>query len=63
MISFDCHLYSKSDMNFSSMKTHYDTYGTFPATFDVLEDLSFFSVISTQEKIRDAWVQVKTKSF
>lgn len=71
-------------MNFlysrSSMKTHYNTYGIFPATLDVLPDLqldepaqnllslsgkefeslSFFSVISTQEKIRDAWVQVKT---
>lgn len=74
-------------MNFlysrSSMKAHYDTYGTFPATMDVIEDLqvdeptlnllslsgeefetlSFFSVISTQEKIRDAWVQIKTKSL
>ena len=70
-------LYTKS-----SMRTHYDTYGIFPATTDFLQDLDedeatlkllslsgqefetllFFSVIADQDKIRDAWVQVKSRS-
>lgn len=64
----------------ASMKTHYDTYGIFPATMDVLQDLEvdeptfnlislegkefqtllFTQVVTSQEKLRDAWIQVKT---
>lgn len=64
----------------SSMKTHYDTYSIFPATTDVIPELTddaetqqllnmegeafktlrFTTVITSQDKIRDAWVQVKT---
>jgi len=65
-----------------SMRTHYDTYGIFPATTDFLKGLKedeetmrllslsgeefdtllFFSVIADQDKIRDAWVQIKTRN-
>lgn len=62
----------------SSMKTHYETYGIFPATLDVMDELElsqsdrdlmsmakisntyFVKLLTSQEKIRDAWVQVKT---
>jgi spermidine/putrescine transport system substrate-binding protein len=64
-----------------SMKIHYDTYGIFPATMDVMDDLNldpdarklmtmsspelrplhFARLLTSQENIRDAWVQVKTK--
>ncbi|CAM0117133.1 PotD/PotF family extracellular solute-binding protein [Rhabdochlamydiaceae symbiont of Dictyostelium giganteum] len=64
----------------SSMKTHYETYGIFPAREDVLHSLPpndpmkkllslsdkelgkfhFFSMLSSQANIRNAWVQVKT---
>lgn len=64
----------------SSMKTHYDNFSIFPATTDVIPELSddpetkeilnmegdafktlrFTTVVTTQDKIRDAWVQVKT---
>jgi len=64
-----------------SMKTHYDTFGIFPATLDVMDDLDldhdarelmtmsspelrplhFARLLTSQEKIRDAWVQIKTE--
>jgi spermidine/putrescine-binding protein len=64
-----------------SMKTHYDTYGIFPATIDVMDDLDldpqarelmtmsspelrplhFVRLLTSQEKIRDAWVEIKTE--
>lgn len=64
-----------------SMKTHYETYGIFPATLDALDDLDldpdarelmtmssselqplhFARLLTSQEKIRDAWVQIKTE--
>jgi len=71
-------------MNFlyrpESMATHYETYGIFPATLDVLARLDlddqtkellnsspetfkkfhFTRMITSQENIRDSWVQVKT---
>ncbi len=63
-----------------SMKAHFDSYGIFPATLDVLDDLDidgptrdlislaspelrtthFIRLLSSQENIRDAWVQIKT---
>lgn len=71
-------------MNFlytrQSMKTHYDTYGIFPATLDVIDDLNldpktrelmtmsspdlqlhFAHLLTSQEKIRDTWVRIKTQ--
>ncbi len=64
-----------------SMKTHYDTFGIFPSTLDVMDDLDltpdarelitmsspelrpllFTRLLTSQEKIRDAWVQIKTE--
>lgn len=63
-----------------SMKSHYERYRIFPATIDVIPDLTkdaetlqlltlqgdafktlrLTNVVTTQEKTRDAWVQVKT---
>ena len=63
-----------------SMKTHFDTYGVFPATLDVLPFLDlneetkallntspetfkkfyFARVITSQQALRDAWIQVKS---
>ncbi len=65
----------------SSMKTHYDAFSIFPATLDVLPDLTddpetkqllsmegeafknlrFITVVTSQDKIRDAWVKIKTE--
>ncbi|MGH7889180.1 MAG: ABC transporter substrate-binding protein [Thermodesulfobacteriota bacterium] len=64
-----------------SMKTHFDTYGIFPSTIDVLPDLEiddrtrsliamtlpelsqlhFVHVLTSQENVLNAWVQVKTR--
>ncbi len=64
-----------------SMKTHYDTFGIFPSTIDVMDDLDltpdarelmtmsspelrplhFARLLTSQEKIRDSWVQIKTE--
>lgn len=63
-----------------SMKTHYETYGIFPATLDVTDDLNldpktrelmtmsspdlqlhFARLLTSQGKIRDTWVQIKTE--
>jgi spermidine/putrescine transport system substrate-binding protein len=66
-----------------SMAAHYETYGIFPATLDVLSHLDldsetkellntspetfkkfhFTHMITSQENIRDAWVQIKTTAL